>query len=146
MATDFKILRGNKENLVDEYGNSTLPSDKLVNGYWYLTNDTAEVYVCLLSDPSDPESKVLRKINECNIDNDFSSLESFEARLEKLEAQEKLHTFAYKAGFPKEGKGELGHMYVAVDEGMTYVYWNDTYLPVSGKAEEPEIIFGGTAD
>jgi hypothetical protein len=47
MATEFKILRGNKSTLIDENGNALIPEAKLRNGYWYLTNDTAEVFVCL---------------------------------------------------------------------------------------------------
>ena len=88
MATEFKILRGNKSNLIDEYGNSRLPKEKLVNGYWYLTNDTAEVFVCLEIDGE----LQLKKINDCDIDDVFSELESFESRLSALEDAEKLQT------------------------------------------------------
>ena len=47
MAGEFKILRGNKSSLIGEDGVALIPEEKLVNGYWYLTNDTAEVCVCL---------------------------------------------------------------------------------------------------
>jgi hypothetical protein len=80
MALDFKIFRGNKENLIDEDGNHKLSPEKLVNGYWYLTNDTAEVYVCL-----EVEGQLtLRKINECNVPSDFPDIDSFEERLSAL--------------------------------------------------------------
>lgn len=141
MATEFKILRGNKSNLIDEHGQSRLPEEKLVNGYWYLTNDTAEVYVCLEIDGK----RQLKKINECNISSDFSDLESFETRLSALEAEEKLHTYGYRTGFPVEGIE--GHMYVAVDEQKTYVWFNNEYLVVGTAAsEEPQIIHGGFAN
>ena len=140
MATEFKILRGNKSNLIDEHGKSRLPNEKLVNGYWYLTNDTAEVYVCLEVDGE----LQLKKINDCDINNDFSELESFEARLLALEEEEKLHTYGYRTGFPSEG--EDGHMYVAVDEQKTYVWFNNEYLVVGANCEEPQVIFGGSAN
>ena len=62
MANEFKILRGNKENLTVE---RLTTAGKLVNGYWYLTNDTAEVFVCLPIDPSDVNSALtLKKVND----------------------------------------------------------------------------------
>lgn len=140
MATEFKILRGNKGNLIDDQGNSRLPEEKLVNGYWYLTNDTAEVYVCLEVDGH----LQLKKINECDVNNDFSDLESFEQRLAALEAEEVVETYGYKSAFPTTG--EAGHMYIAVDEQKTYIWYDNNYLPVGGSSEEYDIIFGGTAD
>lgn len=148
MATEFKILRGNKSTLIDENG-ICLIQDKLVNGYWYLTNDTAEVYVCLEVDGH----LRLRKINECNIDTDLD-LESFEDRLEKLEA-ERTHVFGYRKLFPKTG--ERDHLYIAEDEHRTYIYADNRYIHIADKfdtedddnnPETPEvrIIYGGSAD
>ncbi len=141
MAMDFKILRGPKDTLTAE---NLLAHDKLVNGYWYLTNDTAEVFVCLEVDGA----LTLKKINECDIDNDFADLESFDSRLTALEQEEKLHTFGYRKDFPEIG--EDGHMYVAIDEQKTYVYFSDSYLVVGeandGEAAAPDVIFGGNAD
>ena len=46
--------------------------------------------------------------------------------------------------------GEEGHMYVAVDEQKTYVYFDDNYLVVGEINDEavsaPDIIFGGSAE
>ena len=149
MATDFKILRGNKSTLVDESGNALIPENKLVNGYWYLTNDTAEVYVCL-----EIEGHLrLKKINECDVENDFPSMESFEDRLEALEADH-THHYGYRKDFPTIG--EINHLYIAEDQKRTYVYTNDAYLPIADRFDtedhdnDPEtpdvrIIFGGTA-
>ena len=150
MAMDFNILRGNKENLIDENGNSKLPPEKLVNGYWYLTNDTAEVYVALEMNGV----LQLKKINECNIDSDFSSIESFEDRLEALES-ERTHVYGYRKDFPTEG--ERDHIYIAEDEHRTYIYADNRYIHIADKFDtedddnnpdtpEVRIIFGGTAD
>lgn len=150
MATEFKILRGNKANLIDEYGNSRLPSDKLVNGYWYLTNDTAEVYVALEINGV----LQLKKINECDINHDFDSLDSFEDRLTALEA-ERTHVYGYRKSFP--AIGERDHIYVAEDEHRTYVFANNRYIHIADKFEsedtdnnpdtpETRIIYGGSAE
>lgn len=140
MATEFKILRGSSENLTTE---KLRAIGKLVNGYWYLTNDTAEVYVCLENNLGELE---LKKINECNFDSDLD-LESFDERLRALETEEKLHTFGYRQLFPTEGID--GHMYVAADEQKTYVWFNNDYLVVGtadGSCEEPKVIYGGSAE
>jgi hypothetical protein len=150
MAADFKILRGTKNTLIDENGVALIPEDKLVNGYWYLTNDTAEVFVCLEIDGH----LRLKKINECNIENDFPDLESFEERLSALEA-ERTHVYGYRVDFPV--KGQRDHMYVATDEKKTYVFVNDQYLHIADQLdytdhdEDPNtpdvrIIYGGSAD
>lgn len=150
MAKDFNILRGNKENLIDEYGNSKLPPEKLINGYWYLTNDTAEVYVALEINGV----LQLKKINECDINNDFSSVESFEDRLEALESDH-THNLGYRVDFPKVGI--LNHIYIANDEKRTYIYTTEGYVPIADRFEyvdhdsdnstpEVRIIYGGSAD
>ena len=149
MALDFMILRGNKENLIDENGNSKLPEEKLVNGYWYLTNDTAEVFVCLEVDGH----LTLRKINECNVPSDFPEFDSFERRIEALEA-DRTHEYATRREFPN--MGEKDHLYIAKNENRTYVYFNETYLPIADRFETEDhdadpntpdvrIIFGGSA-
>lgn len=149
MVTDFKILRGNKSTLIDDNGNALIPENKLVNGYWYLTNDTAEVYVCLEVDGH----LRLKKINECNIDQDFAGFESFEDRLEALEA-DRTHVYGYRKDFPSAGQRD--HMYIATDERRTYVFANNQYLPIADQfdymdhdqnPETPEvrILYGGSA-
>lgn len=73
-------------------------------------------------------------------------LSSLDTRVTALEDEDKLHTYGYRAGFPDEG--ESGHMYVAVDEKKTYVWFNNEYIPVGGDSgyEEPEVIYGGAAN
>jgi hypothetical protein len=150
MATEFKILRGNKSTLIDENGVALIPESKLVNGYWYLTNDTAEVYVCLEIDGH----LTLKKINECDVNNDFPDMESFEDRLAALEA-ERTHIHGYRKDFPVQGLRD--HLYVAVDEKKTYVFVGGKYLHIADQfdyadhdsdPETPEvrIIYGGSAD
>jgi hypothetical protein len=133
MANEFIIKKGHSSRL------SLIAQKDLVENGWYLTTDTAEVYVALRQDNGLLE---LKKINECNIDTDLD-LETFEDRLSALEAQEKLHTYGYRSGFPTEG--EEGHMYVAADEQKTYVWFNNDYLVV-GSSDNYDVIFGGTAD
>ena len=148
MATEFIIKKGRSTVLFDENGTCRIASDKLIENGWYLTTDTAEVYVALRSVPNDLTSPLtLRKLNECNTDIDFPDVESFESRLEILEAEEKLHTYGYREGFPSTGID--GHMYIAADEQKTNIWFNNEYLVVGekgGSYEEPEVIFGGTAD
>lgn len=150
MATEFKILRGNKNTLIDENGVALIPEEKLVNGYWYLTNDTAEVFVCLVIGGH----KVLKKINECDINNDFPDMESFEDRLTALEADHTITTYGYRKLFPPVG--EVNHIYVAKDEGRTYVYSGGLYVHIADQFMDEDtdedgipdvrIIHGGSAE
>ena len=145
MATEFKILRGNKSTLIDEDGGSKLPPEKLVNGYWYLTNDTAEVFVCL-----DINGQlVLKKINDCDDTSDWDEvrIQDIEERLTALESQgSDVLTYASFDSFPETGRPNT--LYVDTAEQKSYIWLDTTYMLVSGSSEyeEPSIIFGGTAD
>lgn len=144
MANEFKILRGNKSTLIDENGVALIPSEKLVNGYWYLTNDTAEVYVCL-----DFNGKLeLKKINDCSSSEwDELRIEDIESRLAKLEEQSSdVLTLTNRESFPTTGRSNV--LYVDTETQQSYI-WRDTeYVLVSGGGtyEEPDVIFGGTAE
>jgi len=73
-----------------------------------------------------------------------ATLAEIDERLTALEEQESdVLTFGYRSGFP--ATGEANKLYVAADEGKSYVWFNDAYLPVSGGGdyEEPEVIYGG---
>lgn len=144
MAQDFIIKKGHSSRL------SLIAQDDLVENGWYLTTDTAEVYVALRQDTG---LLALKKINECNIDTDLD-LESFETRLQALEA-ERTHVYGYRSGFPAEG--ERDHIYIAEDEHRTYIYADNRYIHIADKFDtedddnnpntpEVRIIFGGTAD
>lgn len=76
-----------------------------------------------------------------------NSLSEIDRRITALEEESDVITYGYRSGFPE--KGEPNKLYVAADEGKTYVWFNDNYLPVSGAGseyEEPEVIYGGSAD
>ena len=71
-------------------------------------------------------------------------LNAIDDRLTALEEKESdVVTYGYRASFP--ATGEANKLYVAADEGKSYVWFNDAYLPVSGGGdyEEPEVIYGG---
>ena len=148
MANEFIIKKGHSSRL------SLIAQDDLVENGWYLTTDTAEVYVALRSIPGDTTSPLtLKKINACNIDDDLN-LDSFEDRLTALEA-DRTHVYGYKKDFPTVG--ERDHIYVAEDEHRTYIYASNRYIHIADKfdsedhdndPETPEvrIIFGGSAN
>lgn len=144
MANEFIIKKGHSSRLFN------IPQEQLIENCWYLTTDTAEVYVALRQENQLLE---LKKLNECNIDTDLD-LESFENRLTALEA-ERTHVYGYRKGFP--AIGERDHLYVAEDEHRTYVFSNNRYIHIADKFEsedhddnpetpEIRIIYGGSAD
>ena len=146
MATEFKILRGNKNTLIDENGVPLIPEEKLVNGYWYLTNDTAEVFVCL----EFGGHKVLKKINECpdtsSGDWDEIRIEEIENRLDQLEQSPYVLTLTSFDAFPTTGRENV--LYVDTSTQLSYVWLDTEYVPVGGGSvyQEPDIIYGGSAD
>lgn len=73
-----------------------------------------------------------------------TELDSIKDRLDALETKSDVETYGYRSGFPTTG--EANKLYVAVDEGKTYIWFNEEYLSVGGSSDEPEVIFGGTAD
>lgn len=146
MAFEFKILRGNKDTLIDENGVALIPTEKLVNGYWYLTNDTAEVFVCL-----DVNGKLeLKKINDCSGSEwDELRIEDIESRLRNLEEQgSDVLTLTNRASFPAVGRSNV--LYVDTEAQQTYIWLENDYVIVSGGNgegyEEPDIIYGGSAE
>ena len=76
-----------------------------------------------------------------------ANLQDLDTRLTALEDESDVITYGYRSGFPTEGEG--GKLYVAADEKKSYVWFNGEYLLVSGSDssyEEPEVIYGGSAD
>jgi hypothetical protein len=76
-----------------------------------------------------------------------TNLQDLDTRLTTLEDESDVITYGYRSGFPAEG--EDGKLYVAADEKKSYVWFNGEYLLVSrsdSSYEEPEIIYGGSAD
>ena len=69
-------------------------------------------------------------------------LSAIDERLTALEEDSDVLTYGYRSGFPAEG--EVNKLYVAADEGKTYIWFNEDYLPVGGgDYEEPTMIYGG---
>ncbi len=144
MANDFIIKKGHSSRL------GLIAQEDLIENGWYLTTDTAEVYVAIRQDNG---LLALKKINECDIDNDLD-LESFETRLQALEA-EHTHVYGYRKSFPT--KGERDHMYIAEDEHRTYMFADGRYIHIADNfdsedhdndSETPEVrvIYGGSAE
>jgi hypothetical protein len=80
-------------------------------------------------------------VSASDLENVLSKIDSRLTALEEKESD--VLTFGYRSGFP--ATGEANKLYVAADEGKSYVWFNDAYLPVSGGGdyEEPEVIYGG---
>lgn len=142
---EFVIKKGHSSRL---FG---IPQEQLIENGWYLTTDTAEVYVALKQEATGLLE--LKRINECNIDSDLD-LESFEDRLQSLEADH-THVHGYRSNFPEVG--EINHIYVANDEKRTYVYTKAGYTHIADTLDytdhdndsstpEVRIIYGGSAN
>ena len=73
-----------------------------------------------------------------------SKLSAIDERITALEeAESDVITYSYRSGFPVEG--EPNKLYVAADEGKTYIWLNNDYLLVGGASseyEEPDEIHG----
>lgn len=119
----------------------------------YLDTVSANNGIYYLFDPA--VTKVLHKpdvTNEANwhkladVDGLVAKLSAIDTRLTALEEKESdVVTYGYRSGFP--AVGELNKLYVAADEGKSYVWINNDYMPIGGGSyEEPTVIYGGSAD
>ena len=75
---------------------------------------------------------------------DYATIDFVEERVKSVEGDRSVATYAYRSLFP--AKGDVNKLYVAVDTETSYIWHNNEYLPVGGGSEQPDIIFGGTAD
>lgn len=141
----FEIKRGYKNRLMNEDGS---PKIELQDGCWYLTLDTAEVFVAITLDGI----LDLYKINEApglNLDEFDDRFDKIEARLTALEEKalnESELLFADKDTFPVVG--EPDKIYVAVDRNEMYIYKDEQYQLISGNSSAPtdiSMINGGSA-
>jgi hypothetical protein len=117
--------------------------DATKNGIYYLydssvlTNQTA-AYIVPAPDVTNPAN--WHKLVE--IDDLTAKLTAIDKRLTALEEDSDVITYGYRKDFPSVG--EVNKMYIAADEGKTYIWFNDDYLPVGGgDYEEPTMIYGG---
>lgn len=75
-----------------------------------------------------------------------ASMDSLDDRLTALEDADSIvvATYGYRKDFPANGEG--GKLYIATDEGKSYIWFNSSYLAISGaESAEPDMICGGTA-
>ena len=133
----FKIKRGYKRFLIDEENNPLIP---LEEGCWYLTLDTAEIYVAI--------NQELRKLNESEIDLDIfdERFGSIEERLTNLENKSEPLRFAERQQFPTVG--EQDKLYIAIDENQLYIFIDYEYVAIGGSSSgdlDIKVINGGDA-
>lgn len=127
----------------------------MITAVWLNKADTSKNGIYFLFDPlvtstiKKPDVTVeanWHKLAEMSELTDFvQNLSELEARVTALEEDSDVITYGYRSGFPTVGVTDK--LYIAADEGKSYIWFNDEYLPVgSNSYEEPEIIFGGSAD
>lgn len=66
-----------------------------------------------------------------------------ESRLTELEENEDILTYNLRARFPTTGVS--GKLYTAVDEGKSYVWYNNDYVLIGSDYNDIELIYGGAA-
>jgi hypothetical protein len=142
----------NIDNWVTSSGNPIVYNGMIV-AVWLNTADPSRNGIYFLHDASVTSAKgTPDATNEANwhkladADGLVDKLSLIDDRLTALEEKESdVVTYGYRSGFPTTG--EANKLYVAADEGKSYVWFNDDYLPVGGSEyEEPAVIYGGSAD
>lgn len=138
----FEIKRGYKDRLMDENGS---PKINLEDGVWYLTLDTAEVFVAI-----DLNGVLgLYKINEApglNLDEFNEKFDALEARVSVLENKGEPLRFAERNQFPTIGESDK--LYIAIDENQLYIFIDNEYVPIGGSSSgeiDIQVINGGDA-
>lgn len=129
MQAEFSIKKGLSTNLFAPDGTCLL-ADKLELYAWYMTTDTAEVYVCLRENPAVQESPlVLRKIN------DLESTDSFDPKVVFVNTYKTLPLSDQK----------IDTIYVVNDENASYRWTGSEYICIGRDYTEVNLIFGGRA-
>jgi hypothetical protein len=122
--------------------------NSMIVGVWLNKEDPSKNGLYFLFDSS--VTSALKKPDVTNTENwhkladvDLTDrLNTIDERLTALEKDSDVITYGYRKDFP--GVGEINKMYIAADEGKTYIWFNDDYLPVGGgDYEEPTMIYGG---
>jgi hypothetical protein len=127
-------------------------SDTSKNGLYFLFDPNCTTN---LKSPDVENAANWTKIGEISEIEDFaariatieSELSSIKNRLATLESTSDVLTYGYRHDFPIDG--DTDKLYVAIDEGKTYVWFNNEYLSVGSSDssyEEPEVIYGGSAE
>jgi hypothetical protein len=121
-------------------------TDEANNGIYYFFDPAVTSPLALKNaDVTNPANwhKISDTVDVSAIENTLSDHESRLTALEEKESD--AVTYGSRSGFP--AIGEANKLYVAADEGKSYVWFNDDYLPVGGSEyEEPAVIYGGSAD
>lgn len=115
-----------------------LDSDSTRNGIYYLFDPTVTKPI---NKPTVTNEDNWHKLSDA--DGLVDKLIALSDRITALEEEESdVITYGYRKDFPSVG--EINKMYVAADEGKTYIWFNADYLPVGGgNYEEPTMIYGG---
>lgn len=142
------------ENTWQEDG-ANIAYNGMIVAVWLNKDDTAKNGIYFLFDPECTSTlKNPDVTNEANwhkladADGLVDKLSLIDERLTALEEKESdVVTYGYRSGFPTTG--EANKLYVAADEGKSYIWFDNDYLPVGGGASsdsEYEIIYGGSAE
>jgi hypothetical protein len=139
-----------EETWLSEAGKSTAYNGMIV-AVWLNKEDTTKNGIYYLHDslitstfkaPDVTKEENWHKLVE--IDDLTEKLAAIDERLTALEEDSDVITYGYRKDFPSVG--EVNKMYIAADEGKTYIWFNDDYLPVGGgDYEEPTMIYGGNS-
>ena len=135
--------------LFDPKNTSSLKApDVTLEDNWIKIGETSDIsgFVSRLETIENKVVELAENINDLD-----SRVDAIEERLNA----DNVHTHGYRVDFPLQGV--VGDMYVANDEGRTYVYTSNGYVHIADKfdsedhddnPETPElrIIYGGSAD
>lgn len=132
MATHFQIIKGKSYQFFNTDGTLTEKIKKhLTENCWYMTTDTAEVYIALRLDMDDPESLTLKKIN-----NNTSSVTPSQLMVE-VETKSDLYSL----------NRDVNILYVVKDEKATYKWFQseNDFICIGRDTENITLIDGGRA-
>ena len=138
--TQFNIKKGLSTNLFDESGKAKI---ELQEGCWYLTTDTAELYVALMIEGI----LTLKKANDTISSFDKLSEEVAELK-EELQGKASIRTITTRTHLPTTG--QINIVYIIEDEnrgciwnGTNYVWTSPEQLDIPDY-RDIELISGGS--
>lgn len=125
--TEFQIKKGLLSSLMNDQGVCVLPLDKRIDGCWYLTTDTTELFI----GRGTPEKFELKPLSSSSADipEVVDSKVSFVASIEDLPSIDP----------------DKETIYVVNNENASYRWTGTTYVCMGRDYNEIKIIDGGTA-